>query len=172
MADAYVGEIRLFAGNFAPQHWAFCEGQLLSIQDYTLLFSLLGTLYGGDGRTNFGLPDCRGRVPVHQGTGPGLEPKSLGQMYGSETVTLTTAQIPAHSHTFMTSKSAPDQTSAQGMIVGQEKHYVDSNQAIATGPLADSALSKTGRGQPHENMMPTLFMNFIICLEGAYPARS
>ncbi|MBD3756388.1 MAG: phage tail protein, partial [Gammaproteobacteria bacterium] len=108
MSEPFVGEIRMFAGNFAPRGWAFCDGQLLAVSQNDALFSLLGTIYGGDGRTTFGLPDMRGRIPVHQGSGPGLSPRRLGSKSGAETETLTVNQMPSHTHFFLADKNPAD----------------------------------------------------------------
>lgn len=172
MSEPFVGEIRMFAGNFAPRSWAFCDGQLLAVSQNDALFSLFGTIYGGDGRTTFGLPDMRGRLPLHQGAGPGLSERRLGSKGGTEQVTLTTNQLPPHNHTI--SASSSDAESANNNPVGNvlavsgakiygEDHALDLNS---------STLSNTGGSHPHTNLMPTLCVNFIVALQGIYPSRN
>lgn len=171
MSEPFVGEIRMFAGNFAPRGWAFCDGQLLAVSQNDALFSLLGTIYGGDGRTTFGLPDMRGRIPLHQGTGPGLSPRRLGSKGGLEQVTLTSNQLPSHNHT-ITASSADDKTdnnpvgrvlAVSGAKIYGEDHALDMNS---------SAISNTGGSSPHTNLMPALCVNFIVALLGIYPSRN
>lgn len=179
MADAYVGEIRIFAGNFAPKGWALCNGQLMSIASNTALFSILGVRYGGDGKTTFALPNLMGRAPMHQGNGPGLTPRSVGQQFGSQTVTLTTAEMPAHTHVPQAVNAVGPGNSPEGNLwaqapkegrPGQEKQVplFDSQVNTAMSPLA---LVPTGGSQPHNNMQPYLAQTFIICLQGEFPAR-
>ena len=173
MSNPYIGEIRLFAGNFAPLGWAFCQGQLVSIADNDTLFSLIGTTYGGDGQQTFGLPDLRGRVPVHQGSGPGLSTRVIGELAGTETVTLTTANLPAHSHALVAT-SAPASTAAgpAGGVLASASVKVYGSGAPGT-PLAAAAIAATsGGGQPHQNMAPFLALNYIISLFGIYPQQS
>lgn len=169
----YYGEIRMFAGWYAPSGWAFCHGQLLPILQYDTLFSLLGTTYGGDGVTTFALPDLRGRVPVHMGQGPGLSNKVIGETGGIETVTLTTQQIPAHSHTAGASAANGSSDSPAGLVPARNAagvpHY-GSGPPNAT--LASGALLATGGTQPHENRQPYLGINFIICLDGVFPPQN
>jgi microcystin-dependent protein len=167
MADPFVAEIRIFAGNFAPRGWALCNGQLLPISQNTALFSLLGTTYGGDGKTTFGLPNLQGRAPMQPGQGPGLSPRELGESGGSPTASLTVAQMPAHSH--------PQQVSSQSATTGtpgpsvtlamaSSNIYRDAGDLVLTG-------ATTGQSQPHENMQPFLVFNFIIAMQGIYPPR-
>ena len=178
MSEAFIGEIRMFAGNFAPRSWAFCDGQLLAISQNDALFSLLGTIYGGDGRTTFALPDCRGRVPVHMGTGPGLTNRRLGARGGQENVTLTIAQLPSHNHGGELQAVSSDATTAdaQGSMfaqsVGGSAYHTGTGRG--EGPVAMNAgtLANTGGSQSHSNMAPTLCLNFIVCLFGVYPSRS
>jgi microcystin-dependent protein len=171
MSDAFIGEIRLFAGTVAPRHWAFCQGQLLSIAQNTALFSLLGTTYGGNGQTTFALPDLRGRVPVHRGQGPGLTMRQLGETGGSETVTLQLQQLPAHRHALRASSAAADGVSAAGAVLGATS--VASYDNASAGPvLAAQGVAGSGGGQPHPNMAPTLALNYIIALNGIFPSRS
>lgn len=171
MADPFIGEITMFGGNFAPRSWAFCDGQILAIAQNVALFSLLGTTYGGDGRTTFGLPDLRGRIPVHVGNGPGLSGRSWGQRGGQENVTLATQQLPSHQHTQRGTDS--DATSAdptdglaakaQNVTYNSTGSPVDMNAASSQG---------AGGGQPHTNMQPYLCVNFIIALVGIFPPRN
>lgn len=171
MSEPFVGEIRMFGGSFAPRGWAFCEGQLLAVNQNDALFSLLGTIYGGDGRTTFGLPDMRGRVPVHMGQGPGLSDRRLGSKGGEENVTLTTNQMPSHNHTLnaMTTPATATQISADRTFghVGVEIYVADGDHV----PMSSSSTTPTGGGQAHPNMMPSLGINFIIALVGIYPSR-
>jgi len=170
--DPFVAEIRIFPFNFAPKGWAFCDGQLLPISQNTALFSLLGTTYGGDGKSNFALPDMQGNAPMHKGQGPGLSLHDLGETGGSTTVTLLTTEIPAHSHTAMasaadgTSRLPPGQLLATGVGIGQ---YAAPG---ALTQLALNALTPAGGDQPHNNMMPYLTLNFCIALQGVFPPRS
>lgn len=176
MADAYIGEIRIFAGNFAPRGWAFCDGSLLSIPRYTELYRILSTTYGGDGQTTFQLPDLRGRAPMHFGTGAGLTPKIIGQKVGESEVTLTTNQMPNHTHVAQGSTVSKEGTiNPTNAIWGSKsafstsKPYVALGQASAMNP---TALQPTGSNQAHNNRQPYVTMNFIICLEdGDYPTR-
>lgn len=172
MSEPFVGEIRMFAGNFAPRGWAFCNGQLIAITQNTALFSLLGTTYGGDGRTTFALPDLRGRVPLHAGNGPGLSDYPLGQRGGVEQVALSIEQMPNHSHALVaTSVSADELTPANHTLAVPEEApiYSASEPNIV---MAKNAIAPTGSGQPHENRQPYLAMNYIIALFGIFPARS
>lgn len=174
--EGFIGEIRMFGGNFAPRNWALCDGQLLSISSNTALFSILGTTYGGDGRTTFGLPDLRGRTPVHAGTGPGLSPKSLGEKGGAETVTLTAFQMPAHTHTIQIKADSTVATS------DRPENKLPARNAAATpqyGENANTALNNaavsvasTGGSQAHPNMQPFNTVNYIICLQGIFPSRN
>lgn len=170
--EPFIAQIMLFGGNFAPRGWAFCDGQLLPIANYNALFSLLGTTYGGDGRTTFGLPDLRGRVPCHAGTGPGLTPRQIGQRFGEEHVTLTTAQIPAHSHSLNTSSTGtPGPRDQAGGLLGPAQIYVSGNEAANTA-LSGNSIGNAGGNTSHDNIQPTLCINYIIALEGIYPSRS
>ena len=169
MADPFIGEIRLFAGNFAPRFWAFCDGQILPISQNTALFSLLGTIYGGDGRTTFALPDFRDRVPMHHGQGPGLSLRDIGESGGSAQVTLLAAEMPAHTHTIgTTSSSATAGTASGSAALGiSAKNAYGAVQNMA--PMASEA---AGGGQSHENHQPYLGLSFIIALQGVFPPRS
>lgn len=172
MSNPYVGEIRLFAGNFAPNGWALCQGQLVAISENETLFQLIGTTYGGDGQTTFALPDLRGRVPMHQGAGPGLSPRSIGEMAGSETVTLTALQMPQHSHALVASSAAA--SSGAGPNGGQLA--ISSVNLYGSGtpgtPMAAAAIAPVGSGQPHDNMAPFLGLNYIISVFGIFPQQS
>lgn len=172
MSEPFVGEIRMFAGNFAPRGWAFCDGQLLAISQNDALFSLLGTIYGGDGRTTFGLPDMRGRVPVHAGTGPGLSNRRLGNKSGQEKVGLTVGNLPTHSHQLSASATSADSSLATGKVVGK---ITGGNLYRITGGQQDlnaNAITATGGNTPHENLMPYACINYVIALYGIYPSRN
>lgn len=171
MSEPFVGEIRMFAGNFAPRGWAFCDGQLLAVSQNDALFSLLGTIYGGDGRTTFGLPDLRGRIPIHQGTGPGLSPRRLGAKSGGENETLTTNQLASHTHDWNANTAPGTGSSPQGKVTAQSaapRIYRNEDQAI---DLASTTIANNGGSRSHTNLMPTLCINFIIALVGIYPSR-
>ena len=171
MSEPFVGEIRMFAGNFAPRGWAFCDGQLLAVSQNDALFSLLGTIYGGDGRTTFGLPDMRGRIPIHAGQGPGLSSRRLGAKSGAENVTLTTNQMPSHSHDFnVTTKPASSDSPAGHMLADMTPAALYTDKAPAR-VVATSAIANTGGAQHHSNLQPFLCVNFIIALFGIYPSR-
>ena len=173
MSDPYIGEIRMFAGNFAPKNWALCDGQILAVAEHTALFSLLGAAYGGDGRTSFGLPDLRGRLPMHFGQGSGLTPRALGQRFGSETVTLTDATVPPHNHFFMASEAEATDGLVSGNILGTtpdgDNFYIDSGTMVN---LLPETIQSAGGGKAHPNLMPFLCINFIISLKGQYPPRN
>lgn len=171
MSEPYVGEIRMFAGNFAPRGWAFCDGQLLAVSQNDALFSLLGTIYGGDGRTTFGLPDMRGRIPIHAGTGPGLSPRRLGARGGEESVTLTVNQLPSHTHGPL---QASSQTATNALPQGQVTAQSDTALYVDDTPPAafnTAAVSNVGGSRSHTNLMPYLCINYIIALVGIYPSR-
>jgi len=165
MSQPYVGEIRMVGFNFPVNGWAFCNGQLLSIAENDVLFNLIGTTYGGDGQTTFGLPDLQGRVPVHQG--PGFV---IGQKAGIETVTLTQAQM-AHTHTMMASTDTPAQSAPLGNVTGAAlaKIYRNGSPTVTLNP---QSVSPAGGSQPHENMQPFLAINFIISLFGVFPSQN
>jgi len=173
MSEPFVAEIRIFAGNFAPRGWAFCNGQLLPISQNTALFSLIGTTYGGDGRTTTALPNMEGRAPMHPGRGPGLTSRNLGQKGGVETVTLSEAQMPSHTHTMGAAPVPANQddagnTSILSRTIGSNI-YANANNLQ---PMADQVLPAAGGSQFHKNMQPFLTINFIIALQGLYPSRS
>lgn len=167
--EPFIGQIMLFAGNFAPQGWALCDGQLLSIAQNSALFSILGTTYGGDGITNFALPDLRGRVPIHAGTGPGLTPRTLGEQGGTENVTLTQDELPAHAHALLANDIAATERSPGGNVLAQSVIYT--NPSRNPTPLNAAAIGSTGSSQPHENVQPFTCITFIIALQGIYPVR-
>ena len=174
MSEPFLGEIRIFAGNFAPRGWAFCQGQLLAISQNTALFSLLGTTYGGNGQTTFALPDLRGRSPVHWGSGPGLPPVSLGEQGGSETVTLIASQMPAHSHAVRASSELANAIAVDNGLPGAKVRggldiYTASGSPVA---LAAGTVSNTGATQPHSNLQPALALSLIIAVEGIFPSRN
>ena len=173
MSEPFIGEIRMFAGNFAPRGWAYCDGQILAVSQNDSLFSLFGTTYGGDGRSTFGLPDLRGRIPLHQGTGPGLSPRKLGLKAGVETVTLKTTEMASHTHDWNANTLEANQESPRGNVVAQTKNpyvlYRNDNQALG---FSAKAVADAGGGQLHTNLMPTLCVHFIVALFGIYPSRS
>ncbi len=172
MSEPFVGEIRMFAGNFAPRSWAFCDGQLLAVSGNDALFSLLGTIYGGDGRTTFGLPDMRGRIPIHTGTGPGLTPRALGSKAGAEEHTLTTDQLPPHSHAWRGYSGAAQGQTPVGASVAAPAANLYDNMDDNLGSMRGSMVTATGGSQQHANMMPVTCISFIIALFGIYPSRN
>lgn len=173
MSEPFVGEIRMFAGNFAPRGWAFCDGQLLAVSQNDALFSLLGTIYGGDGRTTFGLPDIRGRIPIHAGSGPGLSPRRLGAKAGTEKETLTVNELPSHSHGPMKASTAAGQeNSPTGRLPANSPSVQLWVEDQLTVNLANSAVSSLGGSRSHSNLMPFLCVNYIIALFGIYPSRN
>ena len=170
MSSPFVGEIRMFAGNFAPAGWAFCNGALMPISENDVLFNLIGTTYGGDGQETFALPDLQGRVPIHQGTGGGST-YQLGEMAGTETVTLTTNQIPQHNHLVLASTAVANDANPQNNVVAQAD--VDMYLSDVTDVALNAAsIGATGGSQPHENMAPYLAISFIISLFGVYPTQN
>lgn len=171
--EPYIGEIRLFAGNFAPKDWAFCDGRLLSISSNTALFAILGTKYGGDGKTNFALPNLQGAVPLHHGQGPGLTNYNIGQTGGSETVTLTVSQLPFHTHVPQAIASATT-TDPEGAVWANTPGR-NGTPIYAVTPnvqMNPDAISSTGNNQPHNNRQPYLGLNYIISLRGEFPPRT
>ncbi|MCW2796406.1 tail fiber protein [Nocardioides sp.] len=175
MTDQFIGEVRMFGGNFAPQGWALCNGQLLPITQNTALFSLLGTFYGGNGQTTFALPNLQARFPVHAGNGPGLTPVELGESGGAATATITGQTMPAHRHPPQ-AVSGPGSTNSPAGAVWAQAHQGRAGDQIyatagTTTNMALTALGPTGTGQPHNNMPPFLVVNFIIALQGIYPQR-
>lgn len=166
MANSFIGEIKMFAGNFAPKGWALCDGQLIEIAQNTALFSLYGTTYGGDGRTTFGLPDLRGRLPVHKGTGPGLTGRTLGAKFGTETTSLSMNEMPSHTHQVLGYSDAGTMDDPQGNVFAGAMAYAD------RGDLVCCETSGTGGGRTHSNLQPALCVNFIVCLTGIFPSRT
>jgi microcystin-dependent protein len=167
MSQPFLGEIRMWAGNFAPVGWAFCDGQQLAISENDALFNLIGTTYGGDGQSTFNLPDLQGRVPLHQGSG-----FQLGQAAGVETVTLTAQQLPVHNHAFLGSLNQAGTTNPPTNVVGQipgGNVYIQDQASVA---LNNQSLQPVGGSQPHENMQPYLTISFIIALEGVFPQQN
>ena len=172
MADPFVAEIRIFPFNFPPKGWAWCNGQLLPLSQNTALFSLLGTTYGGDGKSTFALPDLEGRAPMHPGQGPGLSLHDLGETGGSDTVTLLQSEMPAHTHSLRASPDpadlgAPDATRS----LARSQPNVYKQPPAATDALAPQAVSVTGGDQPHNNLQPYLTFYFAIALQGVFPPR-
>jgi microcystin-dependent protein len=169
MAQPYVGEVRMFAGNFAPAGWMFCSGQLLPISEYETLFNLIGTTYGGDGQSTFALPDLQSRVPIHQGTGGGSS-YVLAQNGGVESLTLTTSQIPAHNHALIASLNAAGGSSPNNSVLGESDSIRIYRPAAPNQSLGASTVQSDGGSQPHDNMQPYLCVSFIISLFGIYPS--
>ncbi len=177
MTEPFLGEIRMFAGNFAPRDWAFCDGKLLSVSQNDALFSLVYNVYGGDGRTTFGLPDLRGRLPMHHGSGPGLTPRAIGARFGTEIASLSKDQIPTHTHSLRASDQAADSNIPVGHTLatpasGANSYGPLSSDSNKNVQLADTAVSNSGGNQAHSNLMPSLCINFIIALKGIYPSRN
>ena len=173
MSEPFVGEIRMFAGNFAPRGWALCDGQLLAISSNDALFSLLGTIYGGDGRTTFALPELRGRIPVHAGagTGPGLSQRRPGEKSGSEGHTVVVSELPSHSHAFQATEGTATTRDPVGNAPAEASAdtYVED---LTIRPLASPEIGQTGGSQVHTNLMPAVCLTFIIALVGIYPSRN
>lgn len=176
MSDPYIGEIRLFPyGRGAPSNWQLCDGSLLPISEYETLYTLLGTTYGGDGQNSFGVPDLRGRVPIHQGQGRGLSNYVLGQMSGTETVTLTTMQMPVHTHIAIASAGAGTSATAAGNLlatVAGEPFYVDMDTGGTIYPLPTNSVAPSGGNQGHDNTAPTLPLNYCIAFNGVWPSQN
>lgn len=172
--DNYIGEIRMFAGNFAPAGWALCNGALLPISEYDTLFNLIGTTYGGDGQETFALPDLRGRTPLHQGTGAGAGGilYVMGEKGGVEQVTLSVQQLPAHSHAFVASSAAGTSAQAAGQVLGALSAVSLFRPGAPAVPLHPQSLDAAGGSQPHDNMQPYLCVNYIISLFGIYPSTN
>jgi microcystin-dependent protein len=169
MATAYIGEIRMFGGNFAPVGWAFCNGQLIAINQNQALFSLIGTTYGGDGISTFALPDLRGRGPMHQGTSQ-FATHSLGELGGTELVALTPNQIPNHQHAMIATQAEASEGGPSGQLPARASKYVTGVGPDAT--LNAQTIQPQGGSQPHENMPPFLTVNFIISLQGVFPSQN
>jgi len=170
-SEPFIGEMRFFAGNFAPRGWAFCDGQLLPITQNEALFSILGTTYGGDGRTTFALPDMRGRSPLHSGNsaGPGLSSRPLGQKSGAEQNSLSVNQLPSHTHALNASTNAAISTVPNNRVLGSAKLY---SEDVPNTSLNNASISQTGGSQPVNNMQPFIGLNCIIALTGIFPSRN
>jgi len=167
MASPFIGEIKMFAGTFAPLGWAFCAGQLLPIGDYDALYNLIGTTYGGDGQTTFALPDLRGRVPVHPGNGI-----IQGETGGAESITLTVNQVPAHSHTAKANSATGNSTNPGGNYWAAQPAFLPYSPAGSENVnMKAGAIGLTGNNQPHDNMIPFTCLNYVIALEGIYPTQ-
>ena len=177
MSTPYVGEIRLFGFSRVPNGWFPCDGSLLSIAEYEVLFTLIGTTYGGDGQSTFAVPDLRGRLPIHQGQGPGLSSYVIGQVSGTETVTLIQTQMPAHTHALVATTSAstaitPGPTLLPGTVSG-DTFYVNTITGNTAAPMSGQMLAPNGGGsQPHDNTMPTLTVQYCIAWAGIFPSQS
>ena len=170
MAQPYVGEIRIFAGNFAPAGWMFCAGQLLPISENETLFQLIGTTYGGDGQSTFGLPDLSGRLPIHFGQGSGLSNYVLSQTGGVEEVTLTVNQMASHSHPLLATSGIGNQSSPANQVTSQSPQIQLYIQDVPDANMAAAAVASTGGSQPHTNFMPYICINYIISLFGIFPS--
>ena len=169
MSDPFIAEVRIWGLNFAPRSWAFCNGQLLPISQYTALFSLVGTIYGGDGRTTLGLPNLQGRMPMHPGRGPGLTQRALGEKIGSSTETLSVAEMPVHNHQVGVNNAIANQSSPTGNdLAGGHDVYSQTSGGTVTAPV----MAAQGGGQAHNNQSPYLNLTFAICLQGVYPSRN
>ncbi len=166
MAQPYIGEIRMFGGNFAPAGWMFCSGQLLATSQYDVLFQLIGTTYGGDGQSTFALPDLQGRLPIHQGNG-----FILAETGGAEEVTLTVQQLPAHNHVFLASTALANSNTPANNVLGQSSTFQMYIQQPPSASLAPQAMSAVGGSQPHSNFQPYLCVDFIISLFGIFPTQ-
>lgn len=171
MGQPYIGEIRMFAGNFAPAGWALCQGQLVAISENDALFALIGTTYGGDGEQTFALPNLQSRVPVHMGQGPGLQNYVIGEIGGVEQVTLTTQQIPSHTHPMLASASPANARGASGNVLARGPAELYASE-FTPDTLAPQSIQPAGGSQPHENMQPFLVINYIISLYGIFPSQT
>jgi microcystin-dependent protein len=169
--NPFLGEIQIFAGNFPPIGWAFCQGQLLPISQYSALFSILGTTYGGNGTTNFALPNLQGCIPIHTGQGPGLSDRVLGETSGVETVTLLASEMPQHTHQLNAIASAGDTTVPANNVLGENAGGVNNYKSSANNSMNANTVSTQGGGLPHNNMQPYLTLNFCIAFEGIFPSR-
>ena len=169
--DTLLGEIKLFAGNFEPPGWLFCDGRLLAIRDHLSLFSILGNAYGGDGRNTFGLPDLRGRVPMGKGAGAGLTNRKLGEEPGAESVILDVSQLPSHDHTLEGTNSAATQNQPAGNVLAtaSTQQYINASTSVVMGA---GSIGATGSDAPHANIQPSSVLSFIIAIQGRFPRRS
>ncbi len=171
-SEPFIAQITMFGGNFAPRSWAFCNGQLLAINQYQALFSLLGTTYGGDGRTTFALPDLRGRVAIHPGSGPGLSTRRLGERSGTEREILSTSQMPAHTHGLQASDTRGNSSDPTGRVNAVKSRTNIYSDAAPNVSMSSQAVTSSGGGQAHNNMQPFLGINHIIALQGIFPSRN
>ena len=172
MSQPYSGEIRMFAGNFAPAGWMFCEGQLVPISENEALFNLIGTTYGGDGQSTFALPNLSGRLPLHQGTGSSGTTFVIGEMAGVETVTVTVSQIPGHTHAYAAISQNGTQVNAANNVTANMQNITPYLNGAPDGLMNAAAITPVGGSQPHENMQPYLCVNFIISLFGIFPSQN
>lgn len=174
MSNPFVGEIRIVGFGFAPRGWADCDGQLLAVSQFDALFSLFGTVYGGDGRTTFGLPDLRGRVAIHMGSGPGLTPRAIGSKAGAEQVSLNAQQNAAHSHNWQATTAGAQNTTAINNALAEASTDAYGNTTPPQSPvnMASSMVAVAGNGQPHDNLQPFQVLRYIVSLFGVYPSRS
>ena len=172
MAQPYIGEIRMFAGNFAPVGWQFCNGQSLPISENETLFQLIGTTYGGDGQATFALPNLQSRVPLHRGNGPDGVTYQLAEMAGTESVTLTTQQIPVHNHALVVSTDSATELSPDGSLPGNSISVDLYRQGAPESALSPTAVTPVGGSQPHENCQPFLCVNYIISMFGIFPSQT
>lgn len=173
MSSPFIGEIRMFGGNFAPAGWAFCDGQLVPISENDSLFTLIGTTYGGDGQETFALPNLQSRTPVHAGQGPGISQNyQLGETFGVESVTLTTQQIPIHNHDFSCSLAAASSTDPTNQVIAQSSQIHIFTEDVTSKQMNPVAMLPQGGSQPHDNMMPFLVISFIISLFGTFPSQN
>ncbi|MBV9240689.1 MAG: phage tail protein [Acidobacteria bacterium] len=172
MGSPYIGEIRMFGGNFAPNGWMLCQGQLLAISENDTLFNLIGTTYGGDGQSTFALPDLQSRVPIHSGTGPDGSSYTIGQAAGTEQETLSINQIPQHNHAVVASQNAATATKAAGNVTASTNQLKIYTEGSASKSFAPTTISPVGGSQPHENTQPFLCVNFIISLFGIFPSQT
>jgi microcystin-dependent protein len=170
MGQPYVGEIRMFAGNFPPAGWMFCEGQTLPISENEVLFQLIGTTYGGDGESTFNLPNLASRVPLHMGIGPSGTTYQIGEMAGTESETLTTQQIPNHTHSLLVSAAPAESAGPQGMVLAESSQLALYMDTAPDTNMAAQAIGPAGGNQPHDNMQPFLCINYIISLFGIFPS--
>ncbi|WP_082505870.1 phage tail protein [Deinococcus sp. Leaf326] len=170
--DPFLGEIRMFTGNFAPRGWAFCDGSILNIRQYTALYALLGVAYGGNGSTTFALPDLRGRTPIHQGQAPGRSSYPLGSSGGVPSVTLVPQQLAAHVHFARAASDVGESNNPAGKVLARSSEGAAYGPAQAISPMASAAIENTGGSQPHNNLPPFQVINFIIALQGVFPPRS
>lgn len=174
MQEPFIGNVILFGGTYAPQGWAFCDGSLMPISQYDTLFSLIGTTYGGDGQNTFALPDLRSRIPIHQGQGVGLGNYIIGQVAGTETVALLPGQLPQHSHSVLTNSGAANSLDPTNNFLGTQSTLQEYIPGASANSVMNAAMvaNSTGGGQPHDNIMPSIALNYIIALEGIYPQQN